>query len=106
MKADTDYPLVSVIILNYNGESYLANCLSSVLETRYSNFEVILVDNASTDSSRKWLRKLLELIFAQNHKERCKFRFQRGNNIGFNYAKGDYIVFLNNDTIVDSKTRE
>jgi glycosyltransferase involved in cell wall biosynthesis len=53
LKADTDYPLVSVIILNYNGESYLANCLSSVLETRYSNFEVILVDNASTDSSLK-----------------------------------------------------
>jgi GT2 family glycosyltransferase len=103
LKAKTDYPFVSVIILNFNGEDYLANCIASVLKNRYSNFEVILVDNASTDSSLK----LAQEAFGADPRLRiikndANLGFSGGNNIGFNYAKGDYIVLLNNDTIVDS----
>ena len=46
-------PLVSVIVTNYNGKGYLANCLDSVLKNQYPHFELILVDNASTDDSLK-----------------------------------------------------
>ena len=95
-------PLVSVIILNFNGENYLKRCLFSVLDTKYPNFEVIFVDNASTDSSLK----LVEKNFGNDKRLRIfksneNLGFSAGNNFGFSQAKGDYIVFLNNDTIVD-----
>jgi GT2 family glycosyltransferase len=94
--------LVSVIILNFNGENYLEQCLFSVLSTKYPNFEVIFVDNASTDSSLKIVKK----AFGNDQRLRI-FRstqnlgFSAGNNFGFSHARGDYIVFLNNDTIAD-----
>lgn len=95
-------PFVSVIILNFNGKKYLKDCLSSVLGTDYQNFEVILVDNASTDGSLDLVEKLfgndkrLKII-----KNRLNLGFSGGNNEGFKHAMGDYIAFLNNDTIVD-----
>jgi GT2 family glycosyltransferase len=95
-------PLVSVIILNYNGESYLDNCIASVLKNSYPNFEVLLVDNASTDRSVKNAMETfgddvrLRLIQSSEN-----LGFSGGNNLGFAHTKGDYIVFLNNDTIVD-----
>lgn len=96
-------PLVSVIILNFNGESYLSNCLNSVLHNSYPNFEAVLVDNASTDRSIENVRssyssdQRLRIIENQEN-----LGFSGGNNIGFQHAKGEYIVFLNNDTIVAS----
>jgi len=95
-------PLVSVIILNFNGENYLKRCLFSVLSTKYPNFEVIFVDNASTDSSLK----IVEKTFGNDTRLRI-FRstqnlgFSGGNNFGFRHARGNYVVFLNNDTIAD-----
>lgn len=44
-------PLVSIVILNWNGKEHIDECLSSVLASNYPNFEVIVVDNASTDGS-------------------------------------------------------
>jgi len=95
-------PSVSVIILNYNGRRFLSKCLSSVLRTRYPSFEVILVDNGSTDES---LNVAID-IAATNKRLRIvknskNLGFGPANNIGFEYATGDYIVFLNNDTAVD-----
>ena len=95
-------PLVSVIILNFNGENYLERCLFSVLATKYPNFEVIFIDNASSDSSVK----IVEKTFGNDERLRIfkssqNIGFSGGNNLGFSYAKGDYIVFLNNDTIAD-----
>ncbi|MCW4009512.1 MAG: glycosyltransferase family 2 protein [Candidatus Bathyarchaeota archaeon] len=97
-------PLVSIIILNFNGQNYLYNCISSVLESNYSNFEVILVDNASTDQSVA----LLENAFGKNQRLKIvrnseNLGFSAGNNVGFRFASGDYVVFLNNDTVVDSQ---
>jgi hypothetical protein len=93
---------VSVIILNFNGENYLERCLFSVLATKYPNFEVIFVDNASNDSSLK----IVEKNFGDDKRLRIftsseNLGFSAGNNYGFSFAKGYYIVFLNNDTIVD-----
>jgi GT2 family glycosyltransferase len=95
-------PKVSVIILNYNGEQYLDRCLSSVLSTKYPNFEVIFVDNASTDSTLE----MVEKAFGYDKRLRIfksdqNIGFSGGNNFGFLQARGDYIAFLNNDTIAD-----
>jgi GT2 family glycosyltransferase len=94
-------PSASVIILNFNGKNFLKDCLESVLRTNYPNFEVLLVDNASTDCS-------LNLIDGFHSDKRLRIirngknlGFSGGNNAGFEQAKNDYIVFLNNDTIVD-----
>lgn len=98
------FPFVSVIILNYNGKKYLSDCLRSVFEIDYPNFEVVLVDNASTDQS---INEALEK-FGKNNRLRVvqssrNLGFSGGNNLGYTHAKGDYLVFLNNDTIVDSQ---
>lgn len=96
-------PLVSVIILNYNGKNYLQNCLKTVLDNNYPNFEVILVDNASTDSSLKDAQAVFGgdprlRIVVNSH----NLGFSGGNNIGFRYCYGEYVVFLNNDTQVEN----
>jgi GT2 family glycosyltransferase len=100
-------PLVSIIIVNFNGKRFLKDCLSAVLETEYPNFEIIFVDNASTDKSPDFVtsefasNKCLKII------RNCKnLGFGPANNIGFNEAKGDYIVFLNNDTSVEPEWLE
>jgi len=94
--------LVSVIILNYNGLEFLDRCLISVLNSEYPNFEVIFVDNASTDGSVEFVRKKFgaesHLKIIQNNEN---LGFAEGNNIGAKKAHGEYIVFLNNDTEVD-----
>ncbi len=100
---NNNVPLVSVIMVNFNGERYLEKCLSSVLETVYPNFEVILVDNASTDRSLV----LAERNFGSDKRIKivrnsANLGFGPGNNVGFDYARGKYIVFLNTDTIVES----
>ena len=97
-------PFVSIIILNYNGERYLDNCLASVLKNDYKNFEVVLVDNASTDLSVKNAMQAfgsdarIKLVLSEKN-----LGFSGGNNLGFAHSKGDYLVFLNNDTVVDSQ---
>jgi GT2 family glycosyltransferase len=97
------FPLVSVIVVNYNGAKFINRCLSSLFKTDYPNFEVIFVDNASTDGSIEYAREKFgddsRLKFVVNDRN---YGFAEGNNIGFRHADGDYIVFLNNDTEVDS----
>ena len=95
-------PAVSVIIVNYNGQSYLEQCISSVLSSKYHSFEVILFDNGSTDRSLT----LIEAKFGKDKRlkiirSKKNLGFGPGNNEGFKHAEGRYIVFLNNDTIVD-----
>ncbi|MGB9675842.1 MAG: glycosyltransferase family 2 protein [Candidatus Bathyarchaeales archaeon] len=100
------HSLVSVIILNYNGlknlKTILEKCLRSVLNTDYPNFEVLFVDNASTDESVKFIKEKFgqdpRLRIIQNAKN---WGFAEGNNIGIRNAKGEYIAILNSDTKVE-----
>lgn len=89
-------PLVSVIILNFNGVPFLENCLRSVLNQTYFNLEIIVVDNCSTDGSVV----LLEAKFTQVKliKSNKNLGFAAGNNLGITESKGEYIILLNNDT--------
>jgi GT2 family glycosyltransferase len=91
-------PLVSIIILNYNAGELLINCVESVFQTEYSNFEVIVVDNISSDNSHKKCKEKFEKIqLIENLKN---LGYCEGNNIGIRKAKGEFIVILNPDTVV------
>jgi len=99
-------PKVSVIVLNYNGKNFIRNCLKSLLSTNYPNFEVLFVDNSSTDGSREWLEEELKKLKLDNFKViplDKNYGFAKGNNIGIKLSdpKSELIVLLNNDTEVD-----
>jgi GT2 family glycosyltransferase len=97
-------PFVSIILINFNGTKYIRNCVKSILRSEYSNFELIIVDNNSTDKSID----IVETEF--NYDLRVKtirsdknLGFAAGNNLGAIYAKGRLLVFINVDTIVDAR---
>ncbi len=94
-------PRVFVIVLNFNGADWLIACLGALLQTAYSDFSVIVVDNASTDDSLNLIRvKYPEIILLQNNRNDG---FSAGNNLGIRYAlerRADYVVLLNPDTKV------
>lgn len=91
-------PLVSIIIVNYNGKSFLRDCLESIKASEASDEEIIIVDNASSDGSLEYIKKefpYVKLIALDKN-----YGFAMANNIGAEAAAGEYIVFLNNDTVV------
>jgi hypothetical protein len=96
-------PKVSIVILNYEGMNYVEGCLDSVLHTNYPSFEVIFVDNASTDESLQYAKRRFghdpRLKFVENDRN---YGFSLGMNIGARHANGKYVVFLNNDLEVDA----
>ena len=93
-------PEVSVIIVTWNGRRYLDACLRAVEAQQGVSAEVILVDNASTDGTTEFVRThfphVRVIALAEN------LGFAGGNNAGAREARGDYLAFLNNDTVVDS----
>lgn len=90
-------PDLSVIVLSYNTQSLLQQCLESVFREG-GEIEVIVVDNASTDDSPQMVRKEFpEAILICNEKN---LGFAAGNNVGITKAKGKYLLFLNSDTKV------
>ena len=93
-------PKVSVIIVNYNGKILLEKCLESLLKVNYDNFEIILVDNNSTDGSIEYVIKNFPSVIVI--KLDSNQGFAKPNNIGAKIAKGEYLLFLNNDTVVTS----
>jgi len=97
-------PLVSVIMLNYNGKTYLKRCFESLKLQSYPNFEVIMVDNASTDDSVKYTKK--NFPWVKVVQSPANLGFTSGNNLGYKNANGEYLIFLNNDTYVNREWLE
>lgn len=93
-------PRVSVIVLNYNGKEFLDDCVASLSAQTFDNFELLMVDNASRDGSAELLRERyagqFRMIFNSEN-----LGFAEGNNVALREAKGEFVVFLNNDTRVD-----
>ena len=98
-------PFVSVIILNYNGLRYLKqgmkDCLDAVLRTNYPNFEVIFVDNGSTDGSVNFVRENFAKSEIRIIKNKDNMGWSEGFNAGIRASKGKYVALLSNDMIVD-----
>ena len=92
-------PTASIIIPHYNGKHHLDDCLNSLRQQTFTQFEIILVDNGSTDGSQAYVRthfpevRLVEL--GQNH------GFTGACNAGWQVAQGEFIILLNNDTEAD-----
>lgn len=96
--------MISVIILNFNGKRYLEKCLSSLESQTYRDFEVIVVDNASSDGSVDYLKAGFPLVRIVENKK--NLGFAGGTNSGIRRAEGEYILTLNNDTQVDRRFLE
>ena len=92
-------PLVSVIVLNYNGKNDLEECFDALYNLNYKNVEFILVDNNSQDNSVEIVKtKYKEVKIIKLEKN---YGFAEGNNIGAQHANGKYFALLNMDTKVD-----
>ena len=94
--------LISIIITNYNGLKWLKKCLDSLFSQTYNDFEIILVDNGSTDDSIKFLEENYRDERLKIVRSEKNLGFAGGNNLGFNNSKGEYILLLNNDTWVEN----
>lgn len=90
-------PLLSILILNYNGLQHLQPCLDSIKRNTPENHEIVIIDNSSTDGSLDYLRSCQDIILVENTK-----------NLGcpparaqlLSIARGKFVIFLDNDTIV------
>jgi len=92
---------ISIIVLNWNGKKWLKDCLSSILTQDVDEgFEVLLVDNGSTDGSVAFVRDRFPLVKVVELGK--NFGFAEGNNRGLEYAVGNYLVFVNMDTKAES----
>lgn len=91
-------PLVSIVILNYNGGNLILNCLESVYKTKDISFEVIVIDNNSKDNSQNNCKEKFPNITLIQNKENIGMG---ARTIGIKEADGDYIVFLDYDTVVE-----
>lgn len=94
------HPVVSIIIVHHSGLAKLRACLSSVFDSNYHNFRVILVDNGSTDNSVENIRKFygnqLDIIRRESN-----LGFIRGNNLALRKVRSEYVVLLNDDVVVE-----
>ena len=92
--------LVSIIIPHFNNETILLNCIQSIYNSSYKNFEILIVDNASTDDSIKKAKDKFPSIriITSNYNS----GYAGGCNYGAKEALGEYLFFLNNDTTIDS----
>ena len=96
LKTEKQEPLVSVIIPVYNGENFIENTIDSALKQTYRNIEVIVVDDASTDSSREKISlyrdpRIKKIYLKENH------HICYCGNVGFEHAVGKYIALIGHD---------
>lgn len=91
-------PLVSIVTINYNTPEVTGEMLRSLSKLNYTNWEVIVVDNASPQHSSAYLKK--EFPFIHHINSPVNVGFAGGNNLGLHFAKGEYVFLLNNDTEV------
>lgn len=93
---------ISIVIVNFNGGDYLIRCIESLLNQNYQNFEIIIVDNNSSDSSISLIKgnfddsRIKFLLEKKNH------GFAKANNLGIDFSHGEIILLINNDTYVEN----
>ena len=110
--AEEKIPAVSVIIPMYNTEKYITECLNSLLNQTLENFEVIVVDDCSTDNSFAIAEKFIP-AFESKNKTLVTVKFIQNSgcpgiprNFAINTSKGKYIYFLDSDDFLDKNVLE
>ncbi len=87
---------VTIIIPNYNGLEFLPECIAALKAQTYRGYRLLVVDNASTDGSVEWLKSEgVESLFLDKN-----YGFAGGVNRGIEHSDTDYVILLNNDTVV------
>jgi len=95
---------VSIVILNWNSDNYLKDCLKAICAQSFKDFEVIFVDNGSSNGSLEEVKKAYPtFIYVENN---LNYGFARGMNIGISHAQGEYVLLLNTDVYLDSNYLE
>lgn len=96
------YPLISVVIVSYNRKDGCIECVDSVLRSDYRPLEIIVVDNASTDNTYAALQQRyadkIRLIRSEKN-----IYAAGGRNLGAGYARGEYLLFIDSDNVVDQE---
>lgn len=95
-------PLISIIITNFNAYQWLDRCLGSIKQQKFSSYEVIFVDDGSTDGSYEYVQK--KFSWCVCIKNTMNVGFAMSNNIGARAARGTYLFFLNADTYLEKDT--
>jgi GT2 family glycosyltransferase len=96
---DLESPLISVVVLNWNGDRIVEECLMSLRTQSYHPVEIIVVDNASTDGSADLIKmRFREVKLIVNDRN---LGYGGGNNVGIQASHGKYIMILNNDARID-----
>ena len=99
MKKET-LPLISVIVPVYNVEKYIGKCLESICCQTYSNLEIIVVNDGSTDNSRQivlqWTEKDKRIVFLEQQNSGVSV----ARNLGIEKAHGEYIAFVDSDDYI------
>lgn len=90
-----NHPLVSINLLTYNGRQYINDCLNSVLKQTYPDIEILIIDNASTDETVNHLKKFQVILNRKN------IGFAAGHNQGIRESRGEFILCLNQDVVLD-----
>ncbi|MBQ3652809.1 MAG: glycosyltransferase family 2 protein [Synergistaceae bacterium] len=106
VRAEQTYALISVIVPAYNVEKYLARCLNSILAQTYTNLEILIIDDGSTDSTgtisdQYALRDPRIRVIHQENQGLAEVR-----NVGLREARGEYIQFVDSDDWIDPETIE
>lgn len=94
-------PLVSINIITYNSQKYINDCLGSVLNQTYPNLETLIIDNASTDNTINYLKKIPEKLNLKIIFNKKNIGFSAGHNQGIKNSQGDFILCLNPDVALD-----
>jgi len=97
-------PLVSILVPNYNGKRFLKECFDSLLQSEYPNYEIVLVDNDSTDDSIAYTQS--EFPDIRIIQTGLNAGYSRAYNIAFRESEGKYFILLNNDVVVDKNWLE
>lgn len=95
-----DPPLISIVIVNYNGLAYLKKTIPPILQLDYPRYEAIVVDNGSTDGSIEFIKKTEGISLLQSPRLREK---NFACNYGITHAAGDYVLLLDNDVVINEK---
>jgi len=89
---------VSIIIVNWNTKQLVLDCIRTIREKIHKTYEIIVVDNASTDGSQEAIKKKFKDIIIIENKE--NLGFSKANNIGIKISRGKYIAFVNSDVVL------
>lgn len=93
-------PKMTIVIVNWNGKKFLKPCLDSIFKQFVDGIEIVIVDNGSTDGSIDFINNNYGKNFIIENKE--NLGFAEANNIGIEHSRGEYILTLNNDTVIEN----